>query len=188
MKSESLDLHMRPGGKDLDRVNTHAPGTLEFLPNQIARHARPSRRANGYCLWREERDSILPRLERLHRNAAVGRGTQEEKGNLRPSRTPSSKVIDATFDDKGDSSLMKQTDDFHYTEGVRKAQCRLRHARQREEHHGSRNHARISDDTGTTVGDHIQMQQSTGDFDASGHVATTRLPDARRQGHQLRHA
>ncbi len=31
---------MRPGGKDIDRVITHAPGTLEFLPNLPAQHHR----------------------------------------------------------------------------------------------------------------------------------------------------
>ena len=40
MKSEVLDLFMKPGGKDLSRVTTNAPGTLEFLPNQTARHRR----------------------------------------------------------------------------------------------------------------------------------------------------
>ena len=40
LKADVLDLQMRPGGKELERVNTQAPGTLEFLPNQIARHRR----------------------------------------------------------------------------------------------------------------------------------------------------
>ena len=38
--------------------------------------------------------------------------------------------------------------------------------------------ARISDASGSTTADHIQMQQTTGDFDASGHVSTTRLPES----------
>ena len=38
--------------------------------------------------------------------------------------------------------------------------------------------ARISDASGSTTADHIQMQQTTGDFDARGHVSTTRLPES----------
>ena len=37
--------------------------------------------------------------------------------------------------------------------------------------------ARIADDTGSTTADHIVLDQSTGDFDARGHVVTTRVAD-----------
>ena len=30
LKADTLDLHMSPGGKDLDHINTQVPGTLEF--------------------------------------------------------------------------------------------------------------------------------------------------------------
>jgi lipopolysaccharide transport protein LptA len=38
-------------------------------------------------------------------------------------------------------------------------------------------HARVSDDSGTTAADHIQLNQASDEFDARGHVATTHLPD-----------
>jgi lipopolysaccharide transport protein LptA len=38
-------------------------------------------------------------------------------------------------------------------------------------------HARIADDTGSTTANHIQIDQTTGEFDARGNVSTTHLPD-----------
>ena len=45
--------------------------------------------------------------------------------------------------------------------------------------------ARVSDDTGSTNGDHIKLSQNTGDFDATGHVTTTRLPEAKKSASAL---
>ena len=38
-------------------------------------------------------------------------------------------------------------------------------------------HARITDESGSTNAGHIQIDQTTGDFDAKGHVSTTRLAE-----------
>ena len=40
LRSENLEMKMRPGGQEIENVVTHAPGTLEFLPNQPAQHHR----------------------------------------------------------------------------------------------------------------------------------------------------
>ena len=40
IKSDVIDINMKPGGRELDKVNTREPGTLEFLPNQITHHRR----------------------------------------------------------------------------------------------------------------------------------------------------
>ena len=40
IRADAFDLQMRPGGKDLERITTQAPGTLELLPNQSARRRR----------------------------------------------------------------------------------------------------------------------------------------------------
>ena len=40
IKSEAVDVFMKPDGKELDHVSTLAPGTMEFLPNQITRSRR----------------------------------------------------------------------------------------------------------------------------------------------------
>jgi lipopolysaccharide export system protein LptA len=180
LKSDWLDLHMRPGGKDLDRVNTHAPGTLEFLPNQIARHPRVLKASQMDIAYGAKNE-----IQSFHAlNASTEtQPSEEERKRKKPVTTvayTNSKVIDATFDEKGDLKFMKQTGDFHYTEGVRKAQADLATLENDRNIMDLDNHARISDDTGSTAGDHIELQQSTGDFDAKGHVATTRLPEEKK--------
>ena len=105
LKADALDLHMKPGGKDLDRVNTHAPGTLEFLPNQTARHRR--------ILKANEMDIAYGAKNEIQSFHAVTAATEtypsederkSKKPNLDTSPTPRSKIMDAAFDDKGRSS------------------------------------------------------------------------------------
>ncbi|HZL57354.1 MAG TPA: LptA/OstA family protein, partial [Bryobacteraceae bacterium] len=185
MKSDVLNLFMKPGGKDLSRVTTNSPGTLEFLPNQIARHRRLLK-ANQMDVAYGDKNEIqsfhavgastetYPSDEERKRAAKEGRKTGLDTAFT------SSRVIDATFDDSGQLKTMKQTDDFHYSEGIRKAQADVATLDQGRNVMNLENHARIADDSGTTAGDHIELQQTTGDFDAKGHVSTTRLPDAKK--------
>jgi lipopolysaccharide export system protein LptA len=172
---------MKPGGKDLGSVHTQTPGTLEFVPNQIARHRR--------ILRANEMDVVYGEKNEIQSFHAVAASTEtypsqeESKRKVNP-RTDvaytSSKVIDATFDDKGQIQTMKQTGDFHYVDGVRKAQSDYATLDNPKNLMDLVNHARISDDSGTTIADNIQLQQTTGDFDAKGHVSTTRLPDPKK--------
>ena len=185
MKSEVLDLFMKPGGKDLSRVTTNAPGTLQFVPNQIARHGR--------LLKAQQMDVMYGDKNEIQSFHAVDGSTEtypseEERKRKKPLTDvtyTSSKTIDATFDEKGQIKTMKQTDNFRYTEGVRKAQSDFATLDQPKNLMNLENHARIADDTGTTIGDHIELQQTTGDFDARGHVSTTRLPDAKKSSSDM---
>src|SRR5215469_11612220 len=180
MKSDILNLFMKPGGKDLSRVTTNTVGTLEFLPNQTARHRR--------LLKADQMDVAYGDKNEVQSFHAVNASTEtypseeerkRKKTGLETAYT-SSKVMDASFDEKGEIKTMKQTDNFRYSEGARKAQSDFATLDNATNVMNLENHARISDDTGTTIADHIQLQQSTGDFDAKGHVSTTRLPDAKK--------
>jgi lipopolysaccharide export system protein LptA len=180
MKSDTLNLFMKPGGKDLSRVTTNAAGTLEFVPNQASRHRR--------LLKADQMDVAYGDKNEVQSFHAVNASTEtypseeerkRKKTGLETAYT-SSKVMDASFDEKGEIKTMKQTDNFRYSEGVRKAQSDYATLDNATNVMNLENHARISDDSGTTIGDHIQLQQSTGDFDAKGHVSTTRLPDPKK--------
>jgi len=177
LRADVLDLQMRPGGKDLERVNTQAPGTLEFQPNQIARHRRilkADRMIINYGIKNE--------IQSFHATAASTEtypsedDRRKKKANLASSYT-SSRIIDASFDEKGQLKDMKQTDNFRYSEGDRKAQSDLATLQNDTNVMDLEKNARISDATGSTSGDNIRMDQTTGDFDAKGHVSTTRLPE-----------
>ncbi len=180
LKADALDLFMKPGGRDLERVVTHTPGTLEFVPNQAARHRR--------ILKSNEMDIRYGAKSEIQSFHAVAANTEtypseEEKKKTKPNLAvayTNSKVLDATFDEKAQLKLMKQTGDFHYVEGPRKAQADSATLEQDKNLMDLENHARVSDESGSTAGDHIELQQTTGDFDAKGHVSTTRLPDEKK--------
>jgi lipopolysaccharide export system protein LptA len=104
---------------------------------------------------------------------------KKKKTNLATAFT-SSKTIDASFDDKGQLKQMKQSENFRYTEGDRKAQADSATLENDSNVMDLEKSARISDASGSTAGDHIQIDQSTGDFDARGHVSTTRLPEQKK--------
>jgi lipopolysaccharide export system protein LptA len=177
LKADVLDLQMRPGGKELDHVHTQAPGTLEFLPNQIARHRR--------ILKGDRMDinyGVKNEVQSFHATAASTEtypsedDRRKKKSNLATSYT-SSKIIDASFDEKANLKDMKQTGDFRYAEGERKAQSDLATLQNDTNVMDLDKNARISDASGTTTGDNIRLDQMTGDCDARGHVFTTRLPE-----------
>lgn len=177
LKADTLDLHMRPGGKDIDHINTQAPGTLEFLPNQIARHHRILK-ADRMAITYADKNEI----QSFHAtNGSTQTWPSDEEVKKKTANAAmaytSSKIIDATFDGHGQLKLMKQLDDFRYTEGVRKAQSKNATLENDRNVMYLETAARISDDTGSTTADNLQINQNTGDFDAKGHAYTTRLPD-----------
>jgi len=185
LTADVLDLQMRPGGKELERVNTHAPGALEFVPNQAARHRRilkAERMTINYGVKNE--------IQSFH---AVNCSTETwpsaaEKAKKKTDQEvayTTSKSIDASFDDKGQLKSMTQTGDFHYSAGVRKAQSDVAVLDNTRNVMDLDAHARISDDSGTTVANHIQINQATGDFDARVHVSTTRLPDQKKSASDM---
>lgn len=182
LRADSLDLQMRPGGKELERVNTQAPGTLEFLPNQPARHRRILK-ADRMVINYGARNEIQSFRTLSYSTPASTetypseRERTEKKQGLATAFT-TSKTIDATFDEKGQLKLMHQNENFVYTEGDRKAQADNATLQNDINVMDLDRNARISDASGSTTADHIQMQQSTGDFDAKGHAFTTRLPES----------
>jgi lipopolysaccharide export system protein LptA len=181
LKADLMTVHMRTGGKEIERVTTDAPGVLEFQPNQPARHKR---------ILKADRMLIEygPRNEIRSFHAMGGSGltsteTYPSEEDLKR-KTPkaataltSSKTVDATFDDNGQLKQMKQLENFMYTEGVRKAQSKNATLQNDTNVMLLDSGARVSDDTGSTSADTIELAQNTGDFDAKGHVFTTRLPD-----------
>jgi len=176
LRAEVLELHMRPGGRDVERVNTHTPGTLEFVPSLPTRHRR---------LLKSERMVVNygPRNEVQSFHADLGSTetypTAEDKKGTAVSYT-SSKTIDAGFDAGGQLKDLHQNDNFRYTEGVRKAQADSAVLDNERNLMTLNTRAHIADDTGSTTADKIVINQATGDFDASGHVATTRMAEKKK--------
>ena len=86
---------------------------------------------------------------------------------------------------------MEQWGDFAYESGERKARADRGILEQTENRITLDKHARMWDSTGNTVGDHIVLDEKSGNFTAEGHVNTSRRlagpdPEEERLGHAFR--
>src|SRR5580658_93702 len=176
LRSQIIVVQMRPGGREIDSMETQAPGTLEFLPNRAGQRHR---KFIGDRMWiaygaqnrvqsfrsvncRTESDPLPPKP-----GAAKG-----------PETVTVSKNVSATFDPKTNQlTRMEQWDDFSYEEGDRKARADRGILEQVENRISLENHARMWDSHEATSADHILLDEKTGNFTANGHVNSSRLPD-----------
>lgn len=176
LASETIEMFMREGGKDMEKVLTHAPGTLEFLPN------RPGPRKRRL------------EAERMTMNYAPGNNLQSFLGVTARTRSEgvvkgkpvvtltSSRMLTADFDPRsGQMTQMEQIGDFTYEEGTRKAKCDTARMDQSTEVMRLSRDARVWDETGSTAADDITIDQRGGTMAAAGNVSSTRLPDAKKK-------
>jgi len=181
MKSEHIEVYMKPGGRELNKVETMTPGTMEFVPNQAGHHRRllkADRITVGYGARNE--------IQTFHATAASTETYPSEedlrrkRGSLATAHT-SSRTLDVAFDEKGEVRTMKQSGDFRYAEAERKAQAESATLENEKNVMTLERGARIADDTGSTTADQIVLDQATGDFDARGHAVTVRLADQKNE-------
>jgi lipopolysaccharide export system protein LptA len=175
LRSETVEIRMRPGGREIERVLAKAPGNLEFLPNH------PSQRRR--TLDGDDMDIVYGAQNQIQSFRCVNARTMtepnaEEKAKKRANSTTRSKNLAAEFEPKtGQMKTMQQWDDFAYEEGDRRAQ-----ASRAALDYGSNlitleKQARMWDAAATTSADRIKLDQRSGDFTADGHVTSSRLPD-----------
>ncbi len=172
--SQSVEVHMRPGGREIETVATLAPGRLDFIPNQPVqkpRHLEAQRMVMTYGP-----------ANQIQSFRATGAQTEsepsaEERAKKATISKTLSKEMSADFDAKGQMKHMEQWGDFAYEDGDRKAKA------DRATMDGDSNvmtletGARMWDATGATTADHIRIDQKSGDFSAVGHVSSSRQPD-----------
>jgi lipopolysaccharide export system protein LptA len=179
VRSDRVALHMRPGGSELESVETLTPGRMEFFPN------RPDQR-------RRTLDADRMFIQYGANNAiewfkATNAATRTEAAPVPKGAKPGdplltwSKDLRADFDPKtGQLARLEQWGDFRYQEGERRARAGraiLEQARDRITLEGS---ARVWDSSGSTAANHILLDQKSGDVWADGNVVSNRMPD--RQG------
>ena len=178
IRSDSVDVAMKADGKEVDRVSTLAPGTMEFLPNQATRSRRLVKSDRMVVRYGANNE-----IQQYHADGAVTEthpSAAEVAAKKKPANliaTTTSKTLDATFDEKGQVKQMTLAGNFHYTEGTRRAQSDTAVMDNAKNLMDLDARARVADDTGSTAANHIRIDQATGDFDATGKVETTRLPD-----------
>jgi lipopolysaccharide export system protein LptA len=185
LRSEKLDMKMRPGGREIERVVTQAPGTVEFLPNLPTQRRR--------TLTGKDMVIAYAPGSRIESFQAVDVRTQteptpEEKKRNRVTSVTTSKAMHARFDPKtGRTAAIDQTGDFTYEEGDRRARAAKASLDSATDQIVLDTAARIADASGTTSADRIRMNQNTGDFTAEGNVNSSRMPekDAKKNAQML---
>jgi lipopolysaccharide export system protein LptA len=175
MRSESIEMKMRPGGREIESVVSHVPATLEFLPNLPAQHHR--------VLEGREMAIAYAAQSRIDSFRATDVKTstdpdEEERSRNRAQSVTASREMVAHFDPQTSKLVsMEQTGNFTYQEGDRKAHAAKAGLDGKQNIITLDTSAAVSDSTGSTAADHIRMDQTTGDFTAEGNVNSIRLPD-----------
>lgn len=174
LRSNAIDMKMRAGGEEIESVETHDTGSIDFIPT---RPGQRRRHLDGERMW----ITYGPKNQIEHfRSVQVETRTEPlpnaPKG-AKPSLT-SSKDMEARFDPKtGEMVKMEQWNDFRYQEGDKRARAEraiLLNATNQMELKGK---ARVWDPSGSTDGDEIELNQKNGDFTARGNVRSTREPE-----------
>ena len=181
VRSDVIALYMREKGEEIDRVETESPGTVEFLPN---RPGQKKRLLTGERLYM---NYGAANQIRTFRAVTVSTRTDQEQIAGKPPLPPAltwSKELAAEFDEKtGALQKMEQWDDFRYEEGDRRAKAHRASLAAPKDEITLNGAARVWDMTGSTAADMIAMNQKSGDFSATGHVNSTRMPEKKKQAH-----
>jgi lipopolysaccharide export system protein LptA len=183
IRSAAIQVGMRPGGKQIDSIATQAPGTMEFLPNRTGQRHRLLTGEHMLITYGEQNHVQSFRAEQA---ATVTDPTPEEAARKRvPSKT-NSRNLTAQFDPKtGQMTHMEQTGDFSYQEGDRNARAAKAMLEQQQNMITLETGAKMWDGTGSTFADRIRMDQRSSDFEAEGHVTSSRLPDKKKPSSEL---
>jgi lipopolysaccharide export system protein LptA len=175
LSSDNLEMSMHPGGKEIDRVITHGPSTLEFVANAAAAHHRVLSGKDFLIAY-----GAANRIDTFHATdarTATDPNADERKRNRAQSVT-SSREINARFDPKTSHlAAMDQSGGFTYAEGDRQARAARATLDSDQNVMVLDGAARMWDSTGATNADRIRMDQRTGDFIAEGSVNSSRMPD-----------
>jgi len=174
LRSETVEIRMRPGGREIDRVLARAPGNLEFVPNHPTQRRR--------TLDGDDMDIVYGAQNQIQSFRCVNARTRteptpEEAAKKRPVSTTRSKNLAAEFEKNGQMKRMEQWDDFAYEEGERRAQASHAELDYANNLITLEKKARMSDASATTSADRIKLDQKSGDFAADGHVTSSRMPD-----------
>lgn len=171
LKSDVILLHMRTGGDEIEKVETHSPGTLEFLPNRAGQRRR---------LLTGQRIAMDYGAENVLKSFRAVDVTTRTEGLAKndPPAITSSKQLQADFDGAGVMKRLEQSTNFRYEEGTRKAQSDkgiLDYPKNEITLEG--NASRVWDDSGSTTADRIVIDQGKDTIDARGRVSSTRNPE-----------
>jgi lipopolysaccharide export system protein LptA len=175
LRSDAIDMTMRADGKEMDRVVTRSPGSLEFLPNLPVQHHRRMEGQTMTIVYGP--DNQIDTFDSTGVKTVTDPTAAEKKRN-RGVAVTTSKELRAKFEPKSSRlATMEQWGDFTYEEGDRHARSVKASLDSAQNIMRLEMAARIWDPSGSTAADRIRMDQRTGDYTAEGHVSSSRLPE-----------
>jgi lipopolysaccharide export system protein LptA len=180
VRSDRMLLKMRPGGREIESVETMARGRLEFLPNRAGQRHRTLDADRMFVTYGPA--NIIRTFTAT--NAATRTDPEPQAKNAAKQKTPPapsltwSKDLKGDFDPKtGQLVRMEQWNDFRYEEGERRARAYKATLEEARNLITLEKAARIWDTSGATSADRILLDQKSGDVNAEGNVVSTRMPD-----------
>jgi lipopolysaccharide export system protein LptA len=178
LRSDSVALHMRAGGREIERLETHAPGQIDFLPN------RPGERRRHVEAFRMYINYAANNEIESYRAVDVATRTERETAKKTASTALTwSQNLAAEFAPKtGQLTRMEQWTDFRYEEGDRRARADKASLDAPGDIITLTGRARVWDLAGSADADLIVLDQKSGGFTAEGRVTSTRQPDRKGAG------
>jgi lipopolysaccharide export system protein LptA len=176
MRSEVVHLAMRPNGHELQRVHTDVPGVIEFWPNRPDSHRRRIEASSMRIDYAA--GNVISTYEGT--DASTISYPTVKAPNAPPAKT-SSGHLRATFaPNSGELQKLEQWERFEYEEGDRRARANRALLESAQNLITLRGSARVWDPAGSTSADTIILAQNTGQYAATGNVASVRLPDKKK--------
>jgi lipopolysaccharide export system protein LptA len=187
LRSEHIELEMKPGGQEVQEIRTPSAAQLEFKPNRpdqshrfvYASHLRvvygESSYVDEFQAWNVSTHTDKPAAPK--NPAHDGKPT----GPPAPALTWSDQMLVKFTPNTNQVANIEQSGNFRYEEGARKAWSKKAFIDQTINKITLIDSARVLDETGSAIADTIVMNQATGDMDASGHVVSTHQPDPKQK-------
>lgn len=175
LRSDTVLLEMRAGGKEIDKVSTHAPGTVEFIPNRPQDRFRTLTGFRVYMTYGG--DNRLQSFSAVENVTTESHPSEVERKKDPAITKTRSKSLNAEFDPGGQMTRLEQWDGFQYEEGARRAKAVRATLDSAKNLITLDQAARVWDPSGSTAGDRILLNQQNGDVFAEGHVNSSRVPE-----------
>ena len=175
LTAEALKLTMRPGGEDIQTLETLAAGRLEILPRQPGQWKRTLSAQRMSAQY-------LPgnRLENLRAFGAVEVRSEPPQAGA-PPRLSWSEDLEAVFDPAtGQMRELRQWSGFRYQEGARQARAEGARFEMAADRVHLTSAARVWDESTQTAADSMVLDQENDRFEAEGRVSSTHQPSAQK--------
>jgi len=176
MRSENLTLTMLPDGRQIQQIETGAPGSIEFVPNVPG---QPHRRLDGSRLWiRYAADNRIESFRATGVSTRTQPATEEGKDPQPPLLTWSND-LEATFDPETEEMVrLVQWMDFRFEEGQRRGNAERAELDAVNQIITLTKDARLTDEAGSTAASTIVLHQEDGGLTAAGNVSSTRVAES----------